>query len=48
MTNYEEARVKLTTSLLNKLESAAQNMIETILKITKKTFNMKNYFTNYS
>ena len=36
MANYQEARVKLTNTQLNKLKSAAKNEIETILKINKK------------
>ena len=38
MANYQEARVKLTNTQLNKLKSAAKNEIETILKINKKNF----------
>ena len=36
MANYQEARVKLTNTQLNKLKFAAKNEIETILKINKK------------
>ena len=36
MANYQEARVKLANTQLNKLKSAAKNEIETILKINKK------------
>ena len=37
MKNYQEARVKLTNIQLNKLKSAANNKIETILKTNRKT-----------
>ena len=36
MANYEEARVKLTNTQLNKLKFAAKNKTGTILRITKK------------
>ena len=35
---YEEARVKITTSQLNKLRSAAKNQTGATLRITKKNF----------
>ena len=35
MTNYQEARVKLTNAKLNKLKSAAKNKTGTILRINK-------------
>ena len=35
---YEEARVKLTNSQLNKLKSAARNKTGTTWRITKKNF----------
>ena len=38
MANYEEARVKLTNTYLNKLKSAAKNKTLTTLRITKKNF----------
>ena len=38
MTNYQEARVKLTNTQLNKLKSAAKNKTGTILRINKKNF----------
>ena len=38
MANYEEARVKLTNTQLNKLKSAATNKAGTTLRITKKIF----------
>ena len=47
MANYQEARVKLTNTQLNKLKSAAKNKTGTILKMTKKNFNMKNCHMNY-
>ena len=36
MTNYQEARVKLTNTQLNKLKSAAKNKTGTILGFNKK------------
>ena len=36
MANYEEARVELTNTKLNKLKSAAKNKTGTILRIIKK------------
>ena len=46
--NYEEARVKLTNTQLNKLRSAAKIKIGATLRITKKkNFKMKNYHMNY-
>ena len=38
MTNYQEARVKLTNTQLNKLESAAKNRTGPILRINNKNF----------
>ena len=38
MVNYEEARVKLTNTQLNKLKSAAKNKTGTTLRITEKNF----------
>ena len=38
MTNYQEARVKLTDTKLNKLKSAAKNKRGTILRMNKKNF----------
>ena len=38
MTNYQETRVKLTNTQLNKLKFAAKNKAGTILKINKKNF----------
>ena len=38
MASYEEARVKLTNTQLNKLKSAAKNNTETTLRISKKNF----------
>ena len=38
MTHYEEARIKLTNTQLNKLKSAAKNKTGTTLKINKKHF----------
>ena len=36
VTNYEETRVKLTNTRLNKLKSAAKTETKTTLRITKK------------
>ena len=38
MADYQEARVKLTNTQLNKSNSAAKNNIGTILKLNKKNF----------
>ena len=38
MANYQEARVKLTNTQLNKLKSAIKNKTGTILRINKKNF----------
>ena len=38
MANYEEARVKLTNTQLNKLKPAAKHKTGTTLRITKKNF----------
>ena len=46
MANYQEARVKLTNTRLNKLRSAAKNKTGTILRI-RKTLKMKNCYSNY-
>ena len=40
MVNYQEARVKLTNTQLNKLKSAAKNKTGTILRSNKK--NVEN------
>ena len=38
MANYQEARVNLTNTQLNKLKSAANSKTEKILRINKKNF----------
>ena len=38
MTSYEEARVKIRNTQLNKLKSAGKFKTGTILRITKKNF----------
>ena len=38
MANYQEARVKLTNTQLNKLRSAVKNKTGTILRLNKKNF----------
>ena len=41
MANYQEARVKVTNTQLNKLKSAAKAMIGTILRLIKKNVEGK-------
>ena len=41
MANYQEARVKLTTTQLNKLKSAAKNKTGAILRLNQKNFEDK-------
>ena len=43
MANYEETRVKLTNTQLNKLKSAAKIKTETTLRITKKNFQEEEF-----
>ena len=38
MTNYQEARVKLTNTQLNKLKLVRKNKTRTILRFNKKNF----------
>ena len=38
MANYQEERVKITNTQLNKLKSAARNNIRTILRLNNKHF----------
>ena len=38
MAKYEEARVKLTNTELNKLKSLAKNKTATLLRVTNKMF----------
>ena len=38
ITSYQEARVKLTNTQLNKLKSTAKNKTVTILRLNKKKF----------
>ena len=38
MTNYQEARVKVTNAHLNKLKSSAKNKTRTTLRLSKKNF----------
>lgn len=45
---FEEGIAKLTNAQLSKLESAAKDKTGTTLRLTKKSFNMKNYHINYS
>ena len=41
MGNYQEARVKLPNTQLNKLKSATKNKTWTILRINKKNIDKK-------
>ena len=38
MANYQEARIKLTNTQVNKWKSAAKNKKGTILRLNKKNF----------
>ena len=38
MAHYQDARVKVTSTQLNKLKSAVKNKTKTILRINKKKF----------
>ena len=42
MINYQEARLTLTNTQLNKLKSVAKNKTWEILRINKKTLKMEN------
>ena len=39
MVNYQEARVKLTNTQLNKLKYASKNTTGTTLRVNKKNFD---------
>ena len=41
MANYEDARVKLANTQLDKLKSAVKYKAETILRLNEKTFQHK-------
>ena len=43
MASYEEERVKLTNTQLNRLKSAANNNTETTLRITNKNFQDEEF-----
>ena len=45
MANYQEARVKLTNTQLNKIKFAAKNKTGTILRINQKNFHVNRYKT---
>ena len=47
MANYQEARVKLTNTQLEKSKSAAKNKTARILRLKRKTLKMKNCHKNY-
>ena len=44
MPSYQEARVKLTNSQLNKLTSAEKNKTGTISRLSKQILKIRNYF----
>ena len=46
MTNYQEARVKLANTQLNKLKSATESKTGTILILNKKNVEDENAFAN--
>ena len=46
MAHYDEGRLKLTNTQLNKLKYAAKNKAGATLRITKKNFKTNNCFTN--
>ena len=46
MTNYQEARVKLANTQLNKLKSATKSKTGTILILNKKNVEDENAFAN--
>ena len=41
MPNYQEVRLRLTNTQLNKIKSAAKNKTGTVLRINKKNFQGK-------
>ena len=43
MANYQEARVNLTNTQLNKLKPSAKNSTGTTLRITKKNFRYEEF-----
>ena len=43
MANYQEVRVKLTHTQLNKLISAVKNKTQTILRLNKKNFEDEEF-----
>ena len=43
MASYEEAKVKLTNTQLNKLKSAAKNKTGKILRVNKKNFRDEEF-----
>ena len=47
MVNYEEGRIKLTNTQLNKLKFARKNKTGATLIIGKKTFKMMLYKKSY-
>ena len=47
MANYQEVRVKLANTQLNKIKSVAKNETRIILWLNKKKFEDKNCCMNY-
>ena len=46
MKKYEEARIKLTNTQINKSKSSAKRTTGTTLTVKTKTFKMKNCLMN--
>ena len=44
MANYQEVRIKLTNTQLNKLKSAAKNKTGTTLRLSKRNFEDEELF----
>ena len=47
MANFQEARVKLTNTELNKLQSATKSNTETIIILNEKNLKMRNCHMNH-
>ena len=47
MAKYQDARIKLTNTQLNKLKSAAKNKTGTILRSNKKKVEDEELYNNY-
>ena len=48
MANYEDMRVKLTNTKLDKLKFAGKTKTGIMLRLNRKTLKMKNCHLNYS